>query len=206
MKKNDISLEKKLLRKQLLEKRNSLSPALARKWSAWVQMHFLGAHCYLNATTIGLYASFDQEVDTRLVFQRARSEGKTLYFPRIIAPGEMVFLRVDYWEDMVPNKYGILEPKASAKEIDPSQLDVLIVPGVAFDRRGYRLGFGGGYYDRLLAKISSHTISVGFAYSFQVLDFIPVDEKDQKVARLVCENGFVPLTNTQILYKEGREK
>ncbi len=191
--KSRIGVEKNQLRRQILAQRKNLDPALARKWSAWVQMHFLGAQCYLLARKIALYASFDKEVDTRLVFERARKEGKELYFPRITSPGQMVFKRVEKYEEMIPNRWGILEPKDSAPQILLEGLDLIVVPGVAFDRRGYRLGFGGGYYDRILSRLDSHTITVGFAYGFQIKERIPVDENDQRVKRLVCEAGFVSL-------------
>jgi len=191
--KSRIGVEKNQLRRQILAQRKNLDPALARKWSAWVQMHFLGAQCYLLARKIALYASFDKEVDTRLVFERARKEGKELYFPRITFPGQMVFKRVEKYEEMIPNRWGILEPKDSAPQILLEGLDLIVVPGVAFDRRGYRLGFGGGYYDRILSRLDSHTITVGFAYGFQIKERIPVDENDQRVKRLVCEAGFVSL-------------
>jgi len=158
-----------------------------------VQMHFLGAQCYLLAKRIALYASFDKEVDTRLVFERARREGKELYFPRITLPGEMVFKKVDKYEEMIPNRWGIPEPPVGAPEISLPELDLIVVPGVAFDRRGFRLGFGGGYYDRILSQLDSHTITVGFAYAFQVVERVPVDKNDQRVKRLVCETGFVRL-------------
>jgi len=74
-------------------------------------------------------------------------------------------------------------------------LDLIGVPGVGFDRRGYRLGFGGGYYDRVLAGLNSRTITVGFAYSFQVLESLPREPQDQMVKRILTEQGFIQLYN-----------
>jgi len=186
-------LDKEKLRRDMIRKRLSLDPTLALKWSEWVQRHFVGAACYLAAKSIGLYAAFDQEVDTKFVFERARADGKTLAFPRITGPGEMVFLKVKDYDQMRPNKWGIPEPEKAAAKMPAEKLDLVVVPGVAFGRNGCRLGFGQGFYDRLLKKLKPGTITVGFAYGFQVLDQLPCSNHDQKVKRVVTEQGFLKI-------------
>lgn len=190
-----LNEEKKYLRKRLLAQRAELSSALSVKWSQWAQMHFLGSQCYRASKKIALYAAKDREVDTRMIFDRAQAEKKIIAFPRIIGKGEMVFLKVESYEKMIPNQYGILEPRPDWEEIRIEELELILVPGVAFDRRGYRLGFGGGYYDRVLARLKPEVLSCGFAYSFQVLPSLPVDRHDQKVKRLITEQGFIRLSS-----------
>jgi len=187
--------EKDLLRKRLLRERSELDASLACKWSEWAQMHFVGSEGFRCCRKIALYAGMDKEVDTRMVFEKARADGKICAFPRIIGKGRMVFLRVDDYEKMVRNRFGILEPEAGSEEIAVEELDLMIVPGVAFDRKGYRLGFGAGYYDRVLGRLKPEALRVGFAYQFQVLDRIPVAEHDQRVNRLVTEKGFIRLSS-----------
>jgi 5-formyltetrahydrofolate cyclo-ligase len=178
----------------LLQQRQELNPDLAGKWSRWAQMHFLGSHGYLQSSRIALYAGIDREIGTQLIFERARAAKKTLFFPHITGPGEMVFLETDDCENMVPNRYGIPEPVLGSREIAVEDLDLVVVPGVAFDREGFRLGFGGGYYDRVLPRLRPEAISLGLAYTFQVVDKLPTRAHDRKVKRLVTEQGFLRLS------------
>jgi 5-formyltetrahydrofolate cyclo-ligase len=170
-----------------------LCPELAGKWSEWAQRHLLGAFCFQQARTIGLYAAFDHEVDTRLVFEGGLKQGKTMAFPRVMGEGEMVYLRETNWQKMVENKWGILEPSPDSLQVAVSELELVVVPGVAFARNGCRLGFGGGYYDRLLSRLEPDALTVGLAYSFQVLDNLPCEASDQKVKRIVTEQGFLKM-------------
>ncbi len=170
-----------------------MDPQTAAKLSEWAQRHFIGAYCWQGAKRVGLYAAFDNEVDTRLVFERGLAENKLMAFPRVTGVGEMVYLREDRWSDMEPNEWGILEPASSSERIPIEDLDLVAVPGVAFSRDGYRIGFGGGYYDRLLVALRPGTLSVGLAYSFQVLDRLPNEQHDRCVDRVVTEQGFVKM-------------
>ena len=165
----------------------------ARKWSEWAQRHLLGALCFERSATIGLYAAFDNEVDTRLVFERGVSDGKTMALPRITGKGEMVFLKAADWEDMKKNKWGIPEPGADAEKVPINQLDLVVVPAVALDKNGCRIGFGGGYFDRLLKELKPGTVTVGLAYSFQVFESLPCEKHDQRVGRIVTERGFLKM-------------
>lgn len=181
------------MRKKLIKQRLAMEAQAALKLSEWVERHFLGSLCYQRARRIGLYAAFNQEVDTRLVFDSGLSENKVMCFPRVVGAGEMVFLREDRWSEMTPNQWGILEPALGREEIPAHGLDLVVVPGVAFSKDGFRIGYGGGFYDRLLKTLGPETLSVGFAYAFQVLDDLPHDEHDQHVKRLVTERGFVKI-------------
>jgi len=175
----------------MLRQRRELDPKQARQWSEWVQKHFLGAHCYMSAQKIGLYAAFDNEVDTRLAFEGCRAEGRTLAFPKISGPRSMIFMQVSHYEEMVPNKWGIPEPTDASPQVLTDDLDLVVVPGVAFDRNGHRLGFGAGYYDRLLQKLRPEVMTVGFAYGFQVVDRLPAAGHDQRLKRIITEKGFL---------------
>jgi 5-formyltetrahydrofolate cyclo-ligase len=181
------------LRKRLLKDRLAMAPALVKQWSERVQAHFLGSQGYCDAGCIGFYAAFDNEVDTRTAFERARSDGKITAFPKVTGPGEMVYLEERLYEKMQPNQWGILEPADGRQQVAISDLDLVVVPGVGFDRSGLRLGFGGGFYDRLLERVKPETVTVGFGYSFQVLDKIPKAGHDRKVKRVVTEQGFLKM-------------
>jgi len=170
-----------------------MDPQTATMLGEWVERHFIGALCWQDAKRIGLYAPFHNEVDTRLVFEHGLKEDKVMAFPRVTGVGEMEYLREDAWSDMVPNQWGILEPAHSSEKVPAGELDLVVVPGVAFSRDGYRLGLGGGYFDRLLGALGPDALSVGFAYAFQVLDSLPHEAHDRRVSRIVTEQGFLKM-------------
>jgi len=132
---------------------------------------------FKHATTILFYMSFDGEVDTFEMIRQAKEMGKIIGLPRInkkekeIIPA--VIERIDN-TCLEMGSYGILQPRGQTDNLlDIDKLDMVIVPGIAFDRQNNRLGRGKGYYDRFLKKISSHTITVGLAFDFQIVEHLP---------------------------------
>jgi 5-formyltetrahydrofolate cyclo-ligase len=93
---------------------------------------------------------------------------------------------------LVRHKFGMLEPDKTLPIVEPGELDMVLVPGIAYDRRGYRLGFGGGYYDRFLPQV--HAVKVGVVFSALLVDHVPNTEFDQRVDWIVCETGIFPAT------------
>ncbi|MFP4473520.1 MAG: 5-formyltetrahydrofolate cyclo-ligase [Candidatus Omnitrophota bacterium] len=147
---------------------------------------------YQGARTILYYASFAGEVDTHGMMRQAMQDGKQVVLPvvdqetRTIMPHGIERLE----EDLEHGPYNIQQPKIrSAIALELSALDLVIVPGLAFDRRNNRLGRGGGYYDRFLKILPSHIPSIGIAFDFQILPRIPVDPHDQPVSRIIS-NGL----------------
>jgi len=147
------------------------------------------------------YVSFRREVDTWEIMFAALGEGRTLALPRV-EPGGRLSLRAvrDPLHELVPGAFGIPEPAPSSPLLEPEAVDLVLVPGVAFDRRGYRLGYGGGYYDRLLADMrspavtarrSSPAVAAGLAYDFQIVDELPVGPHDQRVDLVLTERGVL---------------
>ncbi|MDP2314530.1 MAG: 5-formyltetrahydrofolate cyclo-ligase [Pseudomonadota bacterium] len=118
---------------------------------------------------------------------RAQARGVTLVLPRVT--GSVLTFHVWSGEPLVPGSFGIPEPTLALPMIDPSAIDVLLVPGVAFTSAGARLGQGGGFYDRVLAGPRGRAI--GVAWSFQVVETVPLDPWDQGVDGLVTEGGWV---------------
>lgn len=137
-----------------------------------------------KASTVCLYFSRPDEVDTKPLLAAALTAEKTVVFPRI-SGCELVLHRITSITDFVRGKYQIFEPRASTPEVDPKTIDLFIVPGVAFDREGYRLGHGKGYYDRLLAGIDAPKI--GLAYSFQIVAQLPRSSYDVPMTLVVSE-------------------
>lgn len=126
---------------------------------------------YQNAQTIATYLAFDFEYDTQLLIKQAQKDGKHLLIPKTYPKGEMIFCPYDK-DHLVQTRFGLWEP-AVANAVDKAHIDLIHVPGLIFNQAGFRIGYGGGYYDRYLADYGGHTLSTIYAFqkaAFQVAD------------------------------------
>jgi 5-formyltetrahydrofolate cyclo-ligase len=139
------------------------------------------------AKAVLLYASFASEVDTRPLLELAWGQDKTVGLPRMDGR-ELAVHMVLPDTALAANRHGIPEPPRDAPLLSTGDLGVVLVPGVAFDRRGGRLGYGGGYYDRLLGTVP-HAFRVGVAYEAQVVEHLPTSLLDVPMDVLVTESG-----------------
>jgi len=187
----DIYHHKGLLRTRVKSERLSLSPDEVKRRSLGVTRILTGWAEYIRAGSVMAYVSFRNEVDTREFLRRVLSDGKTLCLPRVIrSERRLVPVAVDRLNALQPGAYGIPEPPADWPPADASAIDMICVPGVAFDGRGGRLGFGGGYYDRFLRDLRG-PVRVGLAYEFQVLDRVPVGPVDVLLDYLCTERRII---------------
>lgn len=161
-----------------------MSESQIGKLSTDIQEKVMAGERFGSARSIGIYHAFGSEVRTDAIIRAVIKDGRKVSLPRI--DGEkMSFYRFSDSKNLVKGKFGILEPPPDEETND---LDLLIVPGVAFDRAGFRLGYGKAYYDRFLTQ--SPTYSIGLAFSFQVLDNIPRLDHDRRVDAIATENEF----------------
>ena len=138
-----------------------------------------------GASTVALYSALGPEADPSIALPPLLDRGVVVVFPRVV--GELLeFAPASSLADLHPGYMGVMEPKSAA--IDASVLDVIVVPGVAFDREGGRLGQGGGHYDRTLARLGSETFRVGFCFSCQIVDKVPREDHDELLDALVTED------------------
>jgi 5-formyltetrahydrofolate cyclo-ligase len=144
-----------------------------------------GVHAVLG------YHALAEEIDPAPLLTMLRSRGVSVALPRVTSPGELTLHWVDSDEELREGGLGILEPAADAPGPRPEDLDLVIVPGVAFDRTGGRLGFGGGFYDRLLALLPPSVATVAIAFDEQLVDEVPMAEWDRRVAVIVTPSGAV---------------
>ena len=148
---------------------------------------------YAAAATVMLYVDFRSEVRTRQCFTAAWSLGKRTVVPYCIGD-QLELFRLESMEELAVGTWGILEPKVelrSLKErkVDISRLDLIAVPGVAFDRHGGRIGHGKGYYDRLLRRVREDIVLVGLAFQCQVFPTVPMQEHDVFMNKVITEKG-----------------
>jgi 5-formyltetrahydrofolate cyclo-ligase len=176
------------LRSALAERRRRVTPQDAAHAAAAIAAAALEEPRVRRAARVALYAAFDGEVPTRPLFDALGSLSIARLFPRIEA-GAMAWARVCDWESLAPGTLGILEPSAAPEDLHAS--DVVFVPGIAFDRSGWRLGRGGGHYDQAFATRAESPWLVGVGYSFQWVEEVPHDSRDRRMDAIVTEHGWV---------------
>ncbi len=177
---------KQFLRRNLIQRREKLDLDTFSNNSKQAQKNFITLNEYLNANVVALYFSFQNELDTLEIVKHSIESQKLLTLPFINQNDELQFNRYTFGNTLDTNKYGIAEPKNS--ELVESH-DLFLVPGVAFDLSGYRLGFGKGYYDKYLSRYSG--IKVGFCHDFQLVDKIEHEEHDVKMDIVVTEKQII---------------
>ena len=178
---------KEQMRKDLLARRGRLGFEEVYGLSLRIQRRFVATEEFRSAKKLALYSSFRNEVLTDEIFLRALEEKKEVYFPRVIKEGpHLAFYRVNGKEELSPGSYNILEPPRGGFESLMEEFDCAIVPGVAFDAMGGRLGYGRGYYDRILVRAKCPTVAL--AFSFQILsEPLPSEVHDVRVDSIVTE-------------------
>ena len=137
-----------------------------------------------GAQSVLLYADSFGEVPTGALARRLLAQGTALYYPRTLGGGRMRAVRVYELSQLHPGRMGILEPEGNE---DAEEMQVVLLPGIAFSRCGVRLGFGAGYYDRFLAGKRGRFVAL--AYSFQIVDGLPGEAHDVLVHAIVTEEG-----------------
>lgn len=143
---------------------------------------------FRSARNIFCYVSMPMEVETRGLILRCLEEGKSVCIPRVVPETDRIEARgLERWEGaFLPGPFGILEPDPSVTpSVEPSRIDCVIVPGLAFDRDGYRLGRGKGYYDRFLKGLGARASRIALAFDFQCVDRVPREAHDEKVDRVL---------------------
>ncbi len=170
-------MDKKKLRKEVLARRGTLSEQEQKEKSTEIARSVIRLDEFKNCKTILLYEAFRNEVQTDEIYREARCLGKQVYYPKV-NDKEMEFYRVENCAEFEVGAYGIREPKPEdAKRYVPKEDDeiLVVVPGVAFDEKGNRIGYGGGYYDKYFQRLADgdaqkNTCKVAVAYDCQIVD------------------------------------
>ncbi len=185
----DVLKVKSDLRRYFLEKRLSLSYIETYERSEKIKKNLFELKSFREARGIALYYPIKNEVRTQSIFKSAKELGKDIYFPRvqgtILEFREVTDLRV-----LKIGRFGIPEPGLYSPKLEIKDIDLIIIPGIAFDRLGVRIGYGKGYYDRAISKIDGKK-RIGLAYDFQLIDLVPLERCDEKVGMIVAESGVI---------------
>lgn len=188
----EITLQKQVVRTRILSELNSYSSEALNAWSDSIQNKVMASDLFARSQSIGLYRSLPTEVDTQILFEEALKQGKRIACPKVkSAQDPLYFFWVENAQQMSCSKWGMMEPdeKLGARSAFLSEMDLLIIPGLAFDRKGYRLGRGKSFYDRTLKNFFGQRL--GLAYSFQIFDELPREAWDQKINWLVSEEEWI---------------
>ncbi|MHB1262223.1 MAG: 5-formyltetrahydrofolate cyclo-ligase, partial [Thermoplasmatota archaeon] len=177
----DVAEEKRRLRAEVLRRLAEVRPAQRALEEELVTAAMQDAPEWRAARTVMLYRNLPGEFSTVGMANGAWRTGKRVAMPRVAGPGELVLHAVRAWTDLRPGAFGIHEPLASLPTVEPADIDLAIVPGVAWTRDGGRLGRGGGYYDRLVPRLR---LAWGVGFDLQMMAAVPMEPHDSRVARV----------------------
>ncbi|NMB44803.1 MAG: 5-formyltetrahydrofolate cyclo-ligase [Firmicutes bacterium] len=182
---------KEAIRRKLLKVRDGLTSAERRQWNIAIQERFFALPMVVSARRIMLFLAFGSEVDTWLLLDQAIALGKEVVAPVCLPETKALALYpITCRTEAEPGHWGIHEPRKVGEPVAPHTLDVVVVPGVAFDGRGNRIGYGGGYYDRFLEQ-ATQAWKVGVCYDLQLLEDVPAAKHDIPVDVLVTETQTI---------------
>ncbi len=183
--------DKALLREKLKDLRSKVAPGMAEAASQSVWNLLAKLPEFHKAKTIGAFASTPGEINTYPILEGILASDKKLYLPRVTADkSRFDYYPVQDFNQLKTGAFGIQEPSGN-RPAPWEELDLILVPGLAFDPKGNRLGFGKGYYDRVLPLLKKSALTVGLGYSFQIVPSVPFTPEDVPVKALLSEKGFI---------------
>ena len=168
-------MDKKELRKQIRAQKRAMTAEMIEQASQSLARQFYATAYYENAETIYGYLPYNQEVRTVPILEQALRDGKKVAVPKVYGD-TMRFIYLDDLTQVVPSEMGIPEPVADAP-VARDEKALVLMPGLAFDKKGNRMGYGGGYYDKFLAEEPDHP-TVALCYGFQMVEHIPTEDYD----------------------------
>lgn len=176
----------------MLSSRSRMSRKEIEAKSAAIAKKLFRCPVFKKASRVMFYAAFKNEVETSMMINRALDEKKEVFVPRVEG-SEILAVKISCCGELSRGNFGIKEPSGAAKPLHASDLkfDAIIIPGIAFDFACNRLGFGKGYYDRFLVRAAG--FKIGLAYSFQIMEKLPVSKNDIKTDMVITEEKiFTP--------------
>lgn len=182
-------MTKQELRKLIAGKVKNLSPVYCREADAAICRGVIQSEAYRRAKVLLCYVGSEREINTSVLLHTALQDGKTLALPLCVEKGVMEARQIQGLGDLVSGRYGILAPRLTCPAVEPEALELVVVPCCTGNRRGERLGYGGGYYDRYLPRVSCPTMLL--CRRHLLTEEIPLEEHDLRMDYLVTERGVV---------------
>ena len=189
-----MKMDKFAVRQNMRRRRNAMSLDDILNLSRAVEDRLFACKDFSVCQNIMFVLSFGNEVRTDEMITRSLKDGKQVYVPRLITRERRLEVCeiTDMDQEFELGSYDIREPsRSNSKVVSPSKVDAVIAPGLAFDRSGARIGFGGGYFDWLFKQLPDEALRLGVAYEFQVVDSIPQSFWDERVQTIYTENNTI---------------
>lgn len=185
-------MNKSDLRRTILQKRDSIEPFIKKQKDQAIMTRLKNLKEFQIAKTILLYASFRSEVDTHELIKECLSAQKRVFLPRVNPSLKRLEIReIESINHLQRGHWGIPEPGPSTPLRDLNEADLIIVPGVCFDRKGGRIGYGAGYYDKLLEGLNKPISVVAIAYQEQIIEDIPIEAHDRLVDIIITDSEVI---------------
>lgn len=183
---------KKDIRKKIIDYRDSIDLSLRKQWDESIFNKLTNCELYKKAHTIFSFVSFKSEVDTHNIIKHAIKKGKTICVPKIESKQKGIeIFKVRDFTQLKKGYFDILEPDETCPAAVSGEIDLILMPGVAFDRQGGRIGYGAGFYDRFLSDMKKRADKIALAYDFQLLNSVPMDEHDVRIDGIITEKEFI---------------
>lgn len=187
-------MDKKGIRKLILEKRRQLTQEEIQSKSKKIMDKLFSLNEFRKAKIVMFYVDAKNEVQTRAAITKALATGKWVVVPKTLKGHGLEAVEIKSLNELKPGFFGIMEPEQNIG-INPQEIDLVVVPGVAFDKHCARIGYGGGYYDHFLPKLKPEAKKVAVAFDIQVLDEIDPEPHDVKMDLVITENHIYPEFN-----------
>lgn len=184
---------KKLIRNKILTIRESMNTNEVKQKSRLIYERLISTEGYYKSINIFTYLNFKNEVETNYIIDNGIESNKKIYIPLCnTVIKELIICKMDNWESLTLSNFGILEPKPDSIRIGNRKLiDLVIVPGIVFDRKGNRVGYGAGYYDKFFSSLKNDVMKIGICYSFQLADSIIPSLYDIPMDYIITEKEFI---------------
>lgn len=192
---NSVDSDKKTIRKNMLYLRDRMTETELADKSTQIHKLLNSVNAYHTALWFMSYVSFGNEVNTTKIINKLFEKKRKVAVPVCISEtNQIVASQIFDLDKLIPSLFGILEPdKEQLLPIDPKKLEIVLVPGLAFDIHGNRVGYGKGYYDRFLIHLNPNSLKIGLAYDFQLLDEIPSNSYDIPVDIIVTDKRIIDI-------------
>jgi 5-formyltetrahydrofolate cyclo-ligase len=187
----ETSKTKSEFRNYITKKRNELSLTEKSEKDNAIYEAIINSELFIKAKMIFIYISFGNEVDTHKIIEKALSLGKEVCVPKVISRLKgMRALKINSLNNLKVSDYGVLEPEDNSEEVFVKDMNLAIIPGLVFDLKGGRIGYGGGFYDRFFSNTNIDITKIALAYQFQILEELPLEDHDVSINNIITENGF----------------
>ncbi|HEY2802492.1 MAG TPA: 5-formyltetrahydrofolate cyclo-ligase [Actinomycetota bacterium] len=186
-----LTRAKRELRERMRGVRNGIDPHRREGWSSAIVGAAHEIPEVVAARTVTAYRSFGSEIPTGELIAALDAEGKRVGLP-VVRDAEIVMVAFRPGDPTARSEFGMEEP-VGGEEIPPLEVDALVIPGLAFDGEGFRLGYGGGFYDRYVRRTRPEALRVGICFSEQLVEEVPHGDGDERVDRIVTQDGTISI-------------